>query len=338
MKAACMGTLRSRLCCFNDGGKLTRHERPANIRNASAAAPRHRSDVCLRTESQSGFTRRILGISTVTSIPLVAYLVPPEAGAVGGGLADRAWEVAGQANADLYFPDAFEGTWDVYTSLFDVQVPFGEDLLGDYKGIRDRAQQEVGNRVIKAQRRYVRNRSGRLVNDRRFSYASLASVYLGDEQCDAAGEDPVACLERRIEWDVDDPNVLNVRYKSGTNLRLLTTRRNQDAEGPNKFSTSEYYQETFEKATSSTEDYDLFQRPSTEVRAAQKFTKYKLRSEAAAAADGGPVIVGTQVVSYYVNALDNDKVWGDAAAKALQTRGRPVLQLSSKLAFVRPSQ
>eukprot|EP00959_Pyramimonas_sp_CCMP1952_P422889 8858637-Pyramimonas_sp.AAC.1 len=45
---------------------------------------------------------------------------------------------------------------------------------------------------------------------------------------------------------------------------------------------------------------------------------------------------GVQVVSYYVNALDNDKVWGDAAAKALQTRGRPVLQLSSKLAFVRP--
>jgi len=40
---------------------------------------------------------------------------------------------------------------------------------------------------VRAQRRYVRNASGRLVNDRKFSYASLAAVYLGPEQCD----DPV---------------------------------------------------------------------------------------------------------------------------------------------------
>jgi hypothetical protein len=37
-----------------------------------------------------------------------------------------------------------------------------------------------------------------------------------------------------------------------------------------------------------------------------------------------------------VNALDNDAVWGDAAAKAVKTRGKPVLQLTSKLAFFRP--
>lgn len=39
-----------------------------------------------------------------------------------GGAADRAWELVGQAQADLYFPDLFEGTWDVYTSLYDIQV------------------------------------------------------------------------------------------------------------------------------------------------------------------------------------------------------------------------
>eukprot|EP00976_Prorocentrum_cordatum_P106928 1194552-Prorocentrum_minimum.AAC.1 len=71
--------------------------------------------------------------------------------------------------------------------------------------------------------------------------------YPGDEQCDQAGEDPVACLERRIEWDVDDPNLMRVRYKSGTNLRLLTTRRSQETEEANKFSTSEYYQVPYSK-------------------------------------------------------------------------------------------
>lgn len=63
------------------------------------------------------------------------------------------------------------------------QVPFGDELLGDYRGIRDRASQEVG-KVVRAQRRYVRSAQGKLVNDRKFSYASLAAVYLGQEQCD----------------------------------------------------------------------------------------------------------------------------------------------------------
>jgi hypothetical protein len=43
--------------------------------------------------------------------------------------------------------------------------------------------------------------------------------------CVQEGGDPVECLENRISWDVEDPNYLAVRYKSGTNLRVLTTRR-----------------------------------------------------------------------------------------------------------------
>ena len=64
------------------------------------------------------------------------------------------------------------------------QIPFGDEFLGDYKGIVDRATQEKGQ-VVRAQRRYVPNTAGRMVNDRKFSYASLAAVYLGTEQCDS---------------------------------------------------------------------------------------------------------------------------------------------------------
>jgi hypothetical protein len=36
------------------------------------------------------------------------------------------------------------------------------------------------------------------VNDRAFSYASLAAVYLGDEQCDQPGDSPEQCVLRCV--------------------------------------------------------------------------------------------------------------------------------------------
>jgi hypothetical protein len=76
------------------------------------------------------------------------------ADAAVGGAADRAWELVSNTGADLYFPDLFEGKWEVYSTLIDIQTPFGEELLGGYRGVRDRATNEL-NATVRARRKYV---------------------------------------------------------------------------------------------------------------------------------------------------------------------------------------
>lgn len=103
---------------------------------------------------------------------------------------------------------------------------------------------------------------------------------------------------RRIKWAVEDPNVLTVNYKSGTQLRLLTTRRSQDNQADNQTTTSEYYEETFEKAGSSTSDYDQFQPPSTEV------------SQRGAIADLSPATRGLRATCAWRREERRDIRWG----------------------------
>lgn len=50
-----------------------------------------------------------------------------------GPAVDGLWEGVGGGPADLFFPDAFEGTWDVTSSLVNVETPLGPEFVPDMK-------------------------------------------------------------------------------------------------------------------------------------------------------------------------------------------------------------
>lgn len=64
------------------------------------------------------------------------------------------------------------------------------------------------------------------------------------------------------------------------------------------------------------------------MKASQCFTKYKWRTEAAAAGSGGPQIVATQVVSDYLTPYDGE-------AMMLRAKNRPVVVYTYNMAFRR---
>lgn len=50
-----------------------------------------------------------------------------------GPAVDGLWEGIGGGPADLFFPEAFKGTWDVASSLVNVETPLGPEFVPDMK-------------------------------------------------------------------------------------------------------------------------------------------------------------------------------------------------------------
>ena len=48
-----------------------------------------------------------------------------------GGTVDGVWEALGGGPADLFFPDDFEGVWEVESLLTSVDTPLGPEFVPD---------------------------------------------------------------------------------------------------------------------------------------------------------------------------------------------------------------
>ena len=95
------------------------------------------------------------------------------------------------------------------------------------------------------------------------------------------------------------------------------TRRLRDAPEARRLETSEFFRQTFSSAEGQ----------SSRVKASQCFTKYKFRKEAEA--NGGPVVVATQVVSDFLTSYDDQALY-------MKTMNQPIVKYTYKMTFVRP--
>lgn len=225
---------------------------------------------------------------------------------------DKAWEGLGGGPADLFFPDNFLGVWDIESVLANVETPLGPEFVPDMRVVQ-RAQQQDLNAVVRYQVAFLQNQRGDVVPDRSFNTASLMQTYTGT---------PLDDVQRRIEWNSDDPNLLQFSLPGGMQVSTRVTRRLEEEPGPERLSTSEYFQQLIESP----------QRDQPKVKASQCFTKYHWRSAEAAAggAGGGVQIVATQVVSDYLTAYDNPMAM-------MQAGGRPVVVYTYRMTFRRPA-
>ncbi|KAG2439703.1 hypothetical protein HYH02_010582 [Chlamydomonas schloesseri] len=240
-----------------------------------------------------------------SSAAFVASAGPAEASKLGG-LADSAWEALGGGPSDLVFPEEFVGVWEVTSILTKVDTPLGEDAVPNLQAVR-RAQREDLDRPTAYQVSFTRNGAGRVVYDRAFNTAAMLSMYY----------DKTLSFKERIAWSIDDPNVLTLQMP-GMSVRTRVTRRSEDFPQPDRIDTSEYVESVYETGADG----------APRIKASQCFTKYKFRSEQAAAADGGPAIVATQVVSDFLTPYDGEQAF-------LANMNKPYAQYTYRMAFRR---
>ncbi|KAI8471550.1 MAG: hypothetical protein J3K34DRAFT_520489 [Monoraphidium minutum] len=248
------------------------------------------------------------GAAAAVGVAAQLAAAAPAAASKLGGAVDSAWEALGGGPPDLFFPDTFLGTWDVVSTLVKVETPLGEEKLPNPAVVQRAREADLGQ-PNGYQVSFVRNGSGRVIFDRRFNMTAMMAQYYPGSNVDFAG---------RIQWNPDDPNILQLRMPAGgPDVRTRVTRRSEvDKREASRIETSEFLEQVFESAGS------------TRVKASQCFTKYLYRDEAAAATDGGPAIVATQVVSDYLTPYD-----GEAAY--LAARNQPVAVYTYKMAFTR---
>eukprot|EP01026_Neomeris_dumetosa_P022542 TRINITY_DN1940_c0_g1_i5.p1 TRINITY_DN1940_c0_g1~~TRINITY_DN1940_c0_g1_i5.p1 ORF type:complete len:351 (-),score=47.98 TRINITY_DN1940_c0_g1_i5:238-1245(-) len=250
--------------------------------------------------------RQVVGVSS-SAAALLAW-VETEAKASKLGVAvDNAWEKVGGGPPDLFFPQTFEGVWDVESVLVDTKTPLGEEYVPDIRALT-RARNEDLNKVLQYRIAFRRNDQGKVIMDRVYNTAKLVEAYLGDEYN----------ISERIQWNPNDPNILTLSLPGGLIVNTRVTRRSFNQPADDLIETSEYFEQVFDNPNG-----DL-----SKVKGSQCFTKYRWRDEEVAKKDEGPMIVATQVVSDYLTAFDDQ-------VKLLEARGRPVVVFVYKMAFRR---
>ncbi|KAK9796302.1 hypothetical protein WJX73_009432 [Symbiochloris irregularis] len=200
--------------------------------------------------------------------------------------------------------------WIVDATLTNVKMPLGEKFVPDLQSV-SRAVRDDLEKPVEYEVSFIRNQQGLVITDRRFNTASLMALYLGKD----------AISVNRVDWNPNDPNLLNIRLPGGTDVRTRVTRRSQDNRaGEERLDTSEFFEQVF----------DLPDRVEPKVKASQCFTKYKWRTTEEAAIDNGPEIVATQVVSDYLTPYDGEMLM-------MQAKDRPVVVFTYRMTFRRPS-
>ena len=160
------------------------------------------------------------------------------------------WEKLGGGQADIYYPDFFEGCWQVGSTLVAVETPKGIEYTNDAVGPppmharthprrrrrkltppsllpppfgaeQDQIQQAIDNelnRTLRYEQCFVRNSRNRVVADRMHNTRMITEAIMG-------ARDDIA-----YTWNVDDPNVLKIHLR-GLDIFTRVTRRFSSAGG-----------------------------------------------------------------------------------------------------------
>lgn len=219
--------------------------------------------------------------------------------ATSNGVISDAWERVVGAEADLRFPDVFEGNWLAVSRTVRVEAPQGMDLIRDKSAFgRLSAETAKDYPAFNYPVRFTRNGRGDVVFDRAFNVRALA---------EASASGGKGAVDGEIEWDIDDPNVLRLTTQDGLKVFYKVTARSLERDDDARsIVTSELAQVVLDRPDS----------PNPTVKSTRIVTKYKWRTPEEAG--DGPTIVATQTVYEYLTALSGDD---DAF---IRSAGKPV--------------
>ncbi|WZN66022.1 hypothetical protein HKI87_14g75850 [Chloropicon roscoffensis] len=226
--------------------------------------------------------RRVAGAAIASALPLLhgasRALAAPE-------LVSDVWEKLGGGQADIYYPDFFEGCWQVGSTLVAVETPKGIEYTNDADQIQQAIDNEL-NRTLRYEQCFVRNSRNRVVADRMHNTRMITEAIMG-------ARDDIA-----YTWNVDDPNVLKIHLR-GLEIFTRVTRRFSSAGGDEvpagltSLETSELFEQVFDKGLGN-----------PKVKASRLITKWKWRG-AEETPEGQPQIIATQVLNNYLTPMSS---------------------------------
>lgn len=224
------------------------------------------------------------------------------------------WEKFGGGPADLYYPEAFMGSWMVTSTLVSVEVPMGDEMLTDARAVK-RSRAKI-NLPLSYEQRFIREANGKVISDRPYNVDSLTTATLGGVK-----------MIDGIQWDPQNPNVMRINITTGSEkmeseIFSRVTKRFKEEPEAYRLSTSEVVEQVFPQGEG---------RP-PKVKASRCLSKYKWRSEKEA--KGGPIIVGTQIVTDLMTAFDS--IDSGLIASVIEGNDRPAVVYTYRLAFQRP--
>eukprot|EP00803_Ostreobium_quekettii_P000317 evm.model.scf_193.8 EVM.evm.TU.scf_193.8 scf_193:84578-88596(-) len=217
------------------------------------------------------------------------------------------WGRLGDKSADLVFPREFLGPWKTVSTLVNVETPVGATLAPNLKVV-ERSRKEL-NRPILHMANFVGNSCGEVIMDRRHNTAALMQVHHGTN----------IDFANLIDWNPDDPDLLRLSLPGGSGVVSRVMDRSQKWREGDRLDTSESFEQVFDDHSGGT---------GPKVTASRCCTKYKWRSEEAARADGGPVIVAIQVVSEYLAGNGDDWL-------PMEARDQPAVEYTYRMALSR---
>ncbi|MGK7891143.1 MAG: DUF6816 family protein [Leptolyngbyaceae cyanobacterium] len=190
------------------------------------------------------------------------------------------------AEGDLIYPDWFEGTWEMTSTLVDLVAPLAPEVVTPgFEGNRQFLQQPVTNTI-----RFVPARVGggrflgrllktkeEIVSDRAFNGLNLARAYLG--------EDGVVS----VKVDPDNPNRQITILKGNQQLVSTVTGRVVEAPTDQDFVTSEVFQQFFGG-----------NRPTVYLNEVENTTAYHFDPT------HDPVLTADQITAIYLSPQDPD--------------------------------
>lgn len=221
-------------------------------------------------------------LATATTFDATEAKAAPE-------LVSAAWEKLGGGQADIYYPDLFEGCWLVGSTLVSVDTPKGIEYTNDAEQIKQALENEL-NRTLRYEQCFIRNSKNKLVADRSINTKNITEAILGPRD------------DIRYTWNMDDPNVLKIRFK-GLDIFTRVTRRFSSAgddvasaDATKTMETSELFEQVFDKGVG---------RP--KVKASRLITKWKWR-DPKDTPEGQPTIIASQTLNNYVTPIDSDDI------------------------------
>lgn len=198
------------------------------------------------------------------------------------------------SDGDLVYPEWFEGTWNMTSTLVDMVAPLAPDLVTPgFEGNRQFLDQPITAPI-----RFVRKpvESGRflgksikatekVVSDRAFNGLSLARAYLGDE---AVSE---------VKVDPDNPNRQITFLQDRQQLISTVTGRLVEQTKDDQFTTSEIFQQFFGG-----------DRPTIYLNEVENTTDYHLSTECTRSEteQDCPEITADQITAIYLSPQDPD--------------------------------